>query len=300
MTSKCNGEIKLKWSDGQEIGCRYSRTDSSRKCFPVILETLDGNEVAIYPTSSYHFESDGQFQKFDIKYMSFFPTNPYRDYFLKVEKNNQDELNLSVWIKDSEGMDRYRIKVEECDIKKIGKIDLKKYANTEEPQIFIRQEEGSKVAYLYDIHDNKIGSLTNSTIAMHYTSDNKNDYAHSYDYYPNGGISTGFHTQDLPDGEISIRKVDGKYQIHTGEGNHGHKAFVEGLEGIIINYDKLDKIMEKQNPYCQIEALCKELDTTSMALSGTNHPCASNISSYSALIYDDQTAYDASAYQLIA
>ncbi|GHM57891.1 MAG: hypothetical protein sL5_00550 [Candidatus Mesenet longicola] len=278
MTDKCGCVIKLKWGDGKEIidhiykGKNYKGEDI--QFFPIILlEPLSGREVATFPISNYYFDRFGYLVTTSMKY-GIIPdkrdkdesgeviNNSRKSYFLKVEKNDQNKLDLSIYNKAPENQGVRIFGIEEYEIKNI---DLERYANAEEPQIFIKQEaqinnqgRGNTspvyVACLYDVDDNKIGCLPSYTVE-HMTNLTRAPHTYFYGLY---GKHDSYSSSGIIDGEIFISKVDGKYQMHAGEGSATHDALVSDLDKIIIDYDEMDKIMDNYNPYSQIENLTQK------------------------------------------
>ncbi|XGA07934.1 MAG: hypothetical protein U0X86_000064 [Wolbachia endosymbiont of Xenopsylla cheopis] len=281
MSDKCPMKATLKLDRGRELDC----DQYSHRCSTVTLKSMDDEVIGTYSPYRYYFNEEGSLA---------YRNNANKEnvtlgkgLLLKVEKNAQGELELAIYRKDGSKVHDLEV----SSIKGFRNIDFEQYLNAKEPQIYIKGDNFSSYrVVLYDTKDNEIGVFVDTNAIL------SDDQLIVLDYR----LSTSFYDDKV---NAIMDKIDGYYQFYYQKGDRNYLQ--TDIENININYNVLDKIMiaeqDKDNPYCQIEALnrekeklCKNLDETSMALSGQHHPCISELAKANFAI--EPATYDIGTY----
>ncbi|GHM58833.1 MAG: hypothetical protein sL5_09260 [Candidatus Mesenet longicola] len=185
----------------------------------------------------------------------------------------------------------------------IRNINLEKYASAEKPQIYIKPSEYDQKhnhvirAFLYDIDNNQIGSLSGHV--FHCRPDGDTLFI-SYSSLKHQEV---IHFQPSTN-NVFAEKIDGEFEINHPDKWLDANSYTRDYNNLDVDYDLLDKIImeqQKNDRYCQLEelrkekeALCKELDGSSMMMSGQHHPCISELAKANFAI--EPATYDIDTY----
>ncbi len=285
--SKCVGNIELKLGRGEDVGNYYD----DERCSTVILKSSsDNKKIGSYPTHFYFFASNnGSLNKNNLNERTIhrYFSGKKVESVINVEKDDSDKLKLTLCSGDR----CYSIEKNEIE----GNIDLQKYVETKET-IYVKQEEGSRIVYLYNIQGNKIGNLIKDALIINTNEDPSGNPGSLHvlrytglsakdDVGLNGnGRDPKYYNKHYEDEiEFSISKENGKYQTHLVDQDSALIEIITKTIDSTIDYNVLDKMIEEKNLYCKIEELCKELDNISLEIDRTHHSCVNNILSHNAL-----------------